>query len=183
MTSKKRSDKTAVNIGGVATRRSFLNRVWAGLTLLALAEVLWVVASFLSRRKTKMGKVNPGYRVECGPVAAFATASVTAFPMGQFYLVRLEDGGFLALSRRCTHLGCTVPWNKEDKKFQCPCHASAFDITGSAIAAPAVRALDLFAVSIENDTVVVDTGRRTRRNAHRAEQVTYAGIAVKKEKF
>ena len=42
--------------------------------------------------------------------------------------VCLEDGGFLALHRQCTHLGCTVPWVPARQAFVCPCHASAFDI-------------------------------------------------------
>ena len=46
--------------------------------------------------------------------------TVSAFPAGQFYLVRLKDGGFLALHRECTHLGCTVPWVAERARFACP---------------------------------------------------------------
>ena len=85
--------------------------------------------------------------------------SVTAFVRGRFYLARLADGGFLALSRKCTHLGCTVPWVATENKFVCPCHASAFDITGNVISPPAPRALDIYAVMIENDIVKVDTSR------------------------
>ena len=87
--------------------------------------------------------------------------------------VRLEDGGFLAISRKCTHLGCTVPWVEEDKRFACPCHGSTFDITGNVIQAPAPRALDLFPVTIENNVVKVNTGKRIKRSAFRASQVTY----------
>ena len=61
--------------------------------------------------------------------------------------MRLDDGGLLALSCKCTHLGCTVPWVEKEKKFLCPCHASAFDITGNVINSPAARALDTFPVS------------------------------------
>ena len=74
---------------------------------------------------------------------------VTAFPGGRFYLVRLQDGGFLALSSTCTHLECSVPWSEKERKFPCPCHGSVFDITGQVLSPPAPRALDLFPVSIE----------------------------------
>jgi cytochrome b6-f complex iron-sulfur subunit len=85
----------------------------------------------------------------------------------------LGDGGLLALSCKCTHLGCTVPWVEKEKKFLCPCHASAFDITGNVISAPAPRALDIFPVSIENNSVKVDTGKRIKRSGFEPKQVVY----------
>ena len=108
--------------------------------------------------------------VIAGPVERFSRKTVTAFPNGKFYLARLEDGGFLALDRTCTHLGCTVPWDAERGCFKCPCHASSFDITGAVLAPPAPRPLDLYPVRIENGIVKVDTGRRVRRSAFLSEQ-------------
>ena len=55
----------------------------------------------------------------------------------------LDDGGFLALHRKCTHLGCTVPWNRAENRFVCPCHASAFDLAGDVVSAPASRAVSI----------------------------------------
>jgi len=108
-------------------------------------------------------------------VDTFVPGTVAAFPRGHFYLARLEDGGFLAISRRCTPLGCTVPWVEEEKKFLCPCHSSAFDIRGAVVRSPAPRALDLFRVKIENDIVSVDTGRVIQRGRFSADQVVYPG--------
>jgi cytochrome b6-f complex iron-sulfur subunit len=106
-------------------------------------------------------------------VGNFVVDTVTAFKRGRFYLCRLEDGGFLALSRTCTHLGCTVPWVAEDKKFACPCHASSFDITGNVISAPASRALDIYRVMIENKVVKVDTSTMIKRSSFKPDQVVY----------
>jgi len=111
--------------------------------------------------------------MEAGPVKDFLPGTVTAFPRGRFYLARLEDGGFLALSRRCTHLGCTVPWVAEEKRFLCPCHSSSFDIRGEIVRPPAPRALDLFLVKIENNVVMVDSGNPIKRSRFESEQVTY----------
>jgi cytochrome b6-f complex iron-sulfur subunit len=104
-------------------------------------------------------------------VDRFAPGSVTAFPAGKFYLVRLDDGGFLALDRTCTHLGCTVPWRAEEGRFACPCHASTFDITGDVLGPPAPRPLDRYLVRIENDVVKVDLSHRVRRSAFNPSQV------------
>ena len=93
---------------------------------------------------------------------------------GKFYLVRLKDGGFLALSRTCTHLGCSVPWIEKEMKFACPCHGSAFDITGNVVSAPAPRPLDMYPITIENQIIKVDTRKPIRRSSFRVEQVTYS---------
>jgi cytochrome b6-f complex iron-sulfur subunit len=156
-----------------SSRRSFLTKLWMALGALALAEFIGVVIAFLWPRKPPTAEGGFGDIIVAGRVEAFALSTVTAFPMGHFYLCRFEDGGFLALSRKCTHLGCTVPWIEGDKKFVCPCHSSAFDIRGNVINTPAPRALDLYAISIENNIVKVNTGRRIRRTEFRAEQVTY----------
>jgi cytochrome b6-f complex iron-sulfur subunit len=133
--------------------------------------VVWVVIDFL-RPGPARSEAGAGV-ITAGPVDAFEPDSVTAFPQGKFYLVRLEDGGFLAVSRECTHLGCTVPWIKEEHRFVCPCHASGFDIRGEVVNPPAPRALDVFEVRIENRIVKVNTSNLRRRDAFDPTQVTH----------
>jgi cytochrome b6-f complex iron-sulfur subunit len=153
------------------SRRSFLNKLWIGLGLVALAEVVAVVFSFLRSNKSKPRGVDSQAMVTAGAVNTFEVNSVTAFVRGRFYLARLEDGGFLALSRKCTHLGCTVPWVEKEKKFACPCHGSAFDITGEVISSPAPRPLDIYPVFIENNVVKVDTSKPIKRDQFEVSQV------------
>jgi cytochrome b6-f complex iron-sulfur subunit len=178
---KRRDDKPQQDVvkpTGKATqppepsRRTFLWKVWLGLAVVALAEVVWVVVDFLKPRRSRAA--NDEAVVVAGPVERFESDSVTAFPEGKFYLVRLQSGGFLAVSRECTHLGCTVPWVDDEHRFVCPCHSSAFDIHGDVINAPAPRALDLYEVRIENRVVKVNTANLSRRRAYDASQVTYA---------
>jgi cytochrome b6-f complex iron-sulfur subunit len=147
-----------------ASRRRLLNWIWGGLLATFTAEIAWVTGSFLRPRRARA--TDESALVIAGPVERFSPKTVTAFPEGRFYLARLEDGGFLALDRTCTHLGCTVPWDAETGRFKCPCHASTFDITGAVLAPPAPRPLDLYQVRIENGVVKVDTGRRIRRDAY-----------------
>jgi Rieske Fe-S protein len=168
---KKRN--TEANGRPSSSRRSFLLKFWFGLGLVALAELVWVAVTFLRSRKIRKRRSTAGSLVEAGPVESFARDSVTAFPRGQFYLVRTDAGGFLALHRRCTHLGCTVPWDPEKKRFLCPCHSSAFDIRGEAVRQPATRALDLFPVAIENNRVRVNTDRPIKRSGFNPKQVVF----------
>lgn len=151
-------------------RRSFLDRLWRALGILALAEMAAVVVAYLAPRKARRGGEA---LVVAGPVAEFTPASVRPFPAGRFYLVRLADGGFLALSSKCTHLGCAVPWDEKEGAFRCPCHASVFDLRGDVLSPPAPRALDLHPVVIEAGVVKVDTGRRVERTRFEPGQVSY----------
>ena len=41
-----------------------------------------------------------------------------------------------AVLRRCPHMGCTLLFNPLEKTWECPCHASKFDITGKCIKGP-----------------------------------------------
>ena len=175
---KKANIKTFAKAADVSqnqiSRRGFLNRLWVALGLVALGEFLWMALSFTRPNKGAASKSLAGAIVPAGSIESFASGSVTAFQRGAFYLVRLEDGGFLALSCKCTHLGCTVPWVEKEKKFICPCHASTFDMTGNVISGPAGRPLDLFPITIENKVVKVDAGRRIKRGGFRPDQVTYS---------
>ena len=154
-------------------RRSFLNILWIVLGGVALAEFIAVALAFLRPRKSKARGENTDSIITAGAVEKFNPNSVTAFVRRKFYLACLEDGGFLALSRTCTHLGCSVPWIEKEMKFACPCHGSAFDITGNVIEAPAPRALDIYPITIENKIIKVDTRKPIKRSTFSVEQVTY----------
>jgi cytochrome b6-f complex iron-sulfur subunit len=145
--------------------------VWLLLGGVAIAEVVWVVSDFFRPRQRRAPDIDAGSVIVAGPVDRFEPGSVTAFPEGRFYLARLADGGFLALHRECTHLGCTVPWVAAEDRFVCPCHASSFDIMGDVLSPPAPRPLDVFPVRIENDTVKVDISRPIKRQSFVASQV------------
>ncbi|MBW1645756.1 MAG: ubiquinol-cytochrome c reductase iron-sulfur subunit [Deltaproteobacteria bacterium] len=84
-----------------------------------------------------------------------------------------EDGGFLALSRKCTHLGCAVAWDEQRQLFACPCHASTFDRSGDVRRSPAPRPLDLHPLTIENGKIMVELGVRRRRQSCQPQQLTY----------
>ena len=154
-------------------RRSFLNILWLLLGGVALAEFVAVAFAFLKPRKLKTRGEDADSVITAGTVERFKPNSVTAFVRGKFYLARLEDGGFLALSRTCTHLGCSVPWIAKKMKFACPCHGSAFDITGHVLEAPAPRALDFYPITIENNKVKVDIRTPIKRDTFHKDQVAY----------
>ena len=54
---------------------------------------------------------------------------------------RDETGSVIALSPRCTHMGCTVDWNDAEKTWDCPCHGSRYSYEGTVIRGPATNPL------------------------------------------
>ncbi|RME72022.1 MAG: Rieske (2Fe-2S) protein [Chloroflexi bacterium] len=163
-------EQKQTKLGSNPTRRDFLKLIWTGLGVLALAEAGGMAVAFSLPR---IAEGEFGGVVTAGPVDDFPRNSVTPFNQGRFYLSRLEDGGFLALYRKCTHLGCAVPWEPTEGRFMCPCHASAFDAKGNVLNPPAPRAMDLFPVLIEDGIVKVDTGTVIQRDKFDPSQVVY----------
>ncbi len=156
------------------SRRSFLMVLWVGLGIVALVEFAVLVLTYLRGGKRQEKADQADTIVEAGQAEQLPINSVTAFVKDRFYLCRLEDGGFLAVCRKCTHLGCPVPWGEKEKRFACPCHGSVFDIKGEVISPPAPRALDIYPISIENNVVKVNVSQPVKRSAFREEQVVYA---------
>ncbi len=150
-------------------RRSFLNWMWASLAALAGIEFAWITNSILKSPKTKQQQ-DQATIIDAGMAADFQPGTVKAIPQGQFYLACLVDGSFIALSRTCTHLGCSVPWNESEKKFICPCHGSTFDAAGTVLTPPALRPLDYFPIRLENGLIRVDISKAQKRQSFSSSQ-------------
>src|ERR1700747_3550388 len=66
------------------------------------------------------------------------------------YVSKDAKGKLIVLSAVCTHLGCTVPWVKKEKRFVCPCHLGTFSADGQLLAGPPPRAMDRLEIKIED---------------------------------
>lgn len=125
------------------------------------AGQFWILAQALQHR----GDVLP--RTEIAKVADVKVNQVVDFhyptEKDPCLLVRLSDSQFVAYDRRCTHLLCPVIAQPEDKRFHCPCHEGAFEITtGNPISGPPQRPLNRIALEIQNDTIfAVGVEKRT----------------------
>ena len=98
-----------------------------------------------------------GAKLTVGRITTFATDTVTDVPAGRMFVVNANDYIF-ALSQKCPHLGCHVPYCESSGRFECPCHGSIYDLAGEYVAGPAPRGMDRYAVTFEGENVVVDTG-------------------------
>lgn len=143
-------------------RRTFLNRLWTILGGLAILEFGWFSLSILQSKKQKHSSFKKELYVSPGNIENFRPNSVTAVPEGSFYLACLEDGSFLALSKICTHLGCSLHWDEGKSSFICPCHGSSFDLAGEVLTPPATRALESYPLRIENGVIRVNVNKSVK---------------------
>jgi cytochrome b6-f complex iron-sulfur subunit len=60
-----------------------------------------------------------------------------------------------ALSPVCTHQKCTVAYNPNQKRIECACHGSSFDLNGKVLKGPATTPLRTYAAVLDGDRIVV----------------------------
>ncbi len=59
----------------------------------------------------------------------------------KYAVYRDENNDLHFLDAECTHLGCIVKWNNDEKSWDCPCHGSRFSFDGKVMNGPAVNHL------------------------------------------
>ena len=97
-----------------------------------------------------------GAKLTVGEISSFAKDTSTYVPAGRMFVVNSNDYLF-ALSQKCPHLGCHVPYCESSGRFECPCHGSIYDLAGEHIAGPAPRGMDRYKITLDGQKVVVDT--------------------------
>jgi len=80
------------------------------------------------------------------------------------YVKRIKQNEVIAISAGCTHLGCIVSWDEDQKIFKCPCHNGRFDADGKVISGPPPAPLERHKTKIEGGKIFLST-----------ETVTYGG--------
>jgi cytochrome b6-f complex iron-sulfur subunit len=128
-------------------RRAFLKNLLGRLLVICgLAFLAYPILSFMTYRKSRTKKVifHPK-----------ETAAAVNYKEGVF-LVRRE-GETLALSARCTHLGCTLSYDAVSGKFRCPCHGSVFALSGERLEGPARASLQPAPLKKQEDGDMVVT--------------------------
>jgi hypothetical protein len=115
--------------------------------------------------------LRPPSEQDLGDALRYEFGSVTRFPSDNYYLVRLDDGEFLALYDRDTdpnarRSGCRISWQPDEivagaqGVFRADCTESAWAMDGSLLRGPSPRDMDSLDVDVKDDgSVSVDTAR------------------------
>ena len=146
--------------GARARRRDLLRIGFLSATALAATELAATFAPFMRvNRIVGLGARVPLTQTKTEILERFAATDdePILFAQHKFFLVH-GPGAVVAAYRRCTHLGCAVPFAKGEDRFHCPCHGSIYDKrTALAVHDPAPRGLDLFHMREEAGKLTVDT--------------------------
>jgi cytochrome b6-f complex iron-sulfur subunit len=155
-------EQTSTEAGGLISRikrRQLLRLGFLTGTLLALGELTAILYPFMKVNKL----VGLGAKVPIGSkeslLAQFSASQDTPIlnTEGRFFLLHPE-GGIIAAYRKCTHLGCTVPYIPAENRFHCPCHGSLYNKKTAVVeGGPAPKPLQLFHITDQNGTLIVDT--------------------------
>lgn len=93
------------------------------------------------------------------PLARFIGFHIPRKPLRIEVTQQVEPGDFLvtphfilfsaetsawAVSRKCTHLGCTLNYSENEGRLICPCHQSHFSKEGLVLKGPAQKALTIY---------------------------------------
>jgi cytochrome b6-f complex iron-sulfur subunit len=62
---------------------------------------------------------------------------------------------YIALSTKCTHLGCQVLWKNSESVFYCPCHDGYFDAQGKVMKGPPPKPLNTYKVEVVDQAIYI----------------------------
>jgi Rieske Fe-S protein len=147
----------------MTTRREFVK----SCACAAAAGVLGtLVASCYGGKSDKVTQppVSGTHDLDLTAYPALATddsaVTVTETPAGTIFVTHTTGANYFALSRICTHQGCTVnlPAGGTPAILPCPCHGSRYNLNGSVAQGPAPRSLPSWPATKNGDTLTIDFG-------------------------
>ncbi len=137
-----------------STRRELLRTGWKiGGALLGIAAG-WTTYESLR----PLASAATGATITLGSSTKYLPDTATYISEGRLFVANTGSRLF-AVSQKCPHLGCRVPFCESSGHFECPCHGSKFDLAGEWITGPAPRGMDRYPLKLEADTLIVDTSK------------------------
>jgi cytochrome b6-f complex iron-sulfur subunit len=70
-------------------------------------------------------------------------------------IIANTGSGFIAMSKLCTHEGCTISYDHIASNLPCPCHGTVYSKSGEVLNGPAMIDLKIYAVSREEDILTI----------------------------
>lgn len=140
-------------------RRKFMGSVIGAATAAYAAGIGYVIYRYLSTGITDSSQLDAIKKIKVDGGEALAANSYKMFKFGSkpSLLIKEASGKLVAYSAVCSHLGCTVSYQPENKRIFCACHGGVYDPeTGKNISGPPPEPLKAYKVLVEADGVYVE---------------------------
>ncbi len=136
-------------------RRSFLQRLLQAALSIGALGALGGIAAFVFPPERREFRPGPE-RVHVGSAADFELGQgrQVQFQGKPIWVLRLP-GGFAAISAICTHKGCIVDWDVQQRLLACPCHRGLYDTDGNVVQGLPHEPLPHFRVDVVRGEVYV----------------------------
>ncbi len=141
-----------IDSAAALTRRELLEAGWKIGSGLLVAAAGWTTFEALK----PLADVSSGGTLALLPPDAYRDGSATFVREGRLFVTRAGTELF-ALSQKCPHLGCAVPFCEGSGHFECPCHGSVYNVAGEYVSGPAPRGMDRHPLQVVDGRVVVNT--------------------------
>jgi cytochrome b6-f complex iron-sulfur subunit len=132
-------------------RRDFLKNTTTILSATALAQIL----SECSKEQVA-AKPAANFSIDLNDPKYSSLQTVGAVLLvNNVFIVCTAQSAYIALSRVCTHQGCSVNYNSSGKNFVCPCHGGVYNINGKVVSGPPPAPLAQYQVMVSGSTLSV----------------------------
>jgi Rieske Fe-S protein len=142
----------------LVTRRQFLDALLQAGGIGLIGMFSYPAARFLWGREEEVPE-----SVRLAGAAGLPPGEGKLFKYGHkpALLVRTREGEWRAFSAICTHLECTVQYEKERSRIRCACHEGMYDLQGNNIAGPPPEPLSRYAVRPDGDDLIISVPGRS----------------------
>ena len=130
-------------------RKEFLQTLGLGAVTIAFIE------SLPGCQKSDLTPANVDFTINTTDTQYNALNQAGGYVYVNNVIIANNDGQYLALSKICTHAGCTVVYESQQNNFYCPCHGSIFNFNGQVIMGPASYPLTQYTVDVNGTSLHV----------------------------
>ena len=92
-------------------------------------EAMYTLMNFLKRSPDHIDSVKLS-------AIKIGEGKIVDIEENRYGIFRDDENLLHIVSAKCTHLGCTITWNKDEQTWDCPCHGSRFTYKGKVINGP-----------------------------------------------
>jgi cytochrome b6-f complex iron-sulfur subunit len=148
-------DYTLETSGETMSRRLFMGGMIGVFGAVMAAVAAGPLLSYLWPPKSTAIKID---KLVLGKVAEFPAGSSKNFKFGSIpaLFIHSPDGSMHAFNATCSHLGCTVQYQKAKNNIYCACHGGTYNpATGAVVAGPPPEGLHKLLASVEAGEIVI----------------------------